>query len=97
MKRKQHKHSNLNKIMASLDKLTEDVARNTDVTQSAVVLLQGLKAQLDAAGTDPAKLQLLSNQLGQSDYALAAAILANTPTPTPAPTPVPTIVPTPAP
>lgn len=39
--------------MALLDTLTAEVANNTTVEKSAVALIQGLKAQLDAAGTDP--------------------------------------------
>lgn len=67
------------KIMALLDTLTAEVARNTTVEQSAITLLQGLKAQLDAAGTDPVALKALSDQLGTNDDALAAAVAANTP------------------
>jgi len=66
-------------MSAELDTLTAEVAHNTDVEQAAVALLQGLKAQLDAAGTDPVALKALSDQLGANDAALAAAIVANTP------------------
>lgn len=66
-------------MAASLDALTAQVAKNTDVTQSALVLIQGLKAALDAAGTDPVALAALSAQLQTSDDALAAAVAANTP------------------
>lgn len=66
-------------IMADLTGLTEQVAANTEVEQSAVVLLQGLADLLKAAGTDPVALQTLQDQLKTSADALAAAIVANTP------------------
>jgi len=69
----------LEATMAVLDDLTAQVTRNTDVTSSALTLIQGLKAALDAAGTDPTKLAALSAQLATSDDALAAAVVANTP------------------
>lgn len=62
-----------------LDDLTEKVTANGDVEKSAVVLLQGLKAALDAAGTDPVKLRELSTSLGSQSDELAAAVTANTP------------------
>jgi len=70
-------------MSAELDTLKAEVARNTDVEKSAVALLQGLKAQLDAAGTDPVALKALSDQLGSNDADLAAAIVANTPVASP--------------
>lgn len=69
----------LTKIMALLDDLTAQVARNTTVQQSAIVLLQGLKAKLDAAGTDPVKLAELSAQIGKNTDDLATAVTVNTP------------------
>jgi hypothetical protein len=68
-----------NLIMSTLDTLTAEVANNTSVEQSAVTLLGNLKAELDAAGTDPVALKALSDQLAANDTALAAAIVANTP------------------
>jgi len=74
-----------------LDTLTADVAAATTVEDSAITLLQGLKAQLDAAGTDPAALQALSASIESETAKLAAAVTANTPAaPPPAPTPAPT-------
>jgi len=66
-------------LMADLSALQAQVKANTDVEASAIVLIQGLAAQIAAAGTDPAKLQELQNQLNTSASALAAAITANTP------------------
>ena len=70
--------------MADLSKLQADVTQNQSVVDSAVTLLQGLKAALDAAGTDPAALAALSSSLETQTAALAAAVAANTPSsPTP--------------
>lgn len=78
-------------VMASLTQLTADVAANRSAVDSAVTLLQGLKAALDAAGTDPTALARLSADIEASTAALAAAVVANTPAaPTPTPTPGPT-------
>jgi hypothetical protein len=65
-------------LMADLTALTAQVAQNTTVEQSAVTLIQGLAAQIAAAGTDPAALQALQDQLKVSADALAAAVAANT-------------------
>lgn len=64
--------------MANIDELKAQVERNTEVEASALTLIQGLHAQLVAAGTDPAKLDELKNQLATSGDALAAAVAANT-------------------
>ena len=78
------------KMANELDELTIKVTETKAVTESAIVLLQGLKAKLDAAGSDPFALKALSDSLAASDAALAAAIVANTPAAiVPAPTPVP--------
>ena len=69
----------VNKMSVQLDALTAQVTKNTDVVNSAIALIGSIKAQLDAAGTDPIKLAALSATLGSSDDALAAAIVANTP------------------
>jgi ABC-type uncharacterized transport system YnjBCD substrate-binding protein len=73
--------------MSALDDLTTQVASNTSVEQSAIVLIQGLAAQIAATANDPAKLAALTAQLNSSATALAAAITANTPAAPPAPGP----------
>ena len=76
------------KAMANeLDALTAKVTANGTVIDSAVTLIQGIKAALDAAiaSGNPAALQALSDSLGTQDARLAAAILANTPALPPAP------------
>jgi len=73
----------LNDMTIQMDSLVAQVAANKTVTESAVTLLQGLKAQLDAAiaSGDPAALQALSDSLAAQDTALADAVTANTPAP----------------
>ncbi len=66
-------------MAGELDTLTAQVASNTSVIESAITLIGNIKALLDAAGTDPAKLAALSATLASEDDKLAAAITANTP------------------
>ncbi len=68
-----------NTIMADLTALTTQVAQTTSVEQSAITLIQGLAAQITAAGTDPVALASLTASLNTSATALAAAEIANTP------------------
>jgi hypothetical protein len=67
-------------MAGELDALRAQVARNTEVDASAIVLLRGIKAALDAAiaAGDPAALTELSNSLGASTDQLAAAVAENT-------------------
>lgn len=66
-------------MAGELDTLTAQVGANTSVIESAITLIQNIKALLDAAGTDPAKLAALSATLGSEDDKLAAAVVAGTP------------------
>ncbi len=68
-------------ILMTLDELKAKVQANTDVTTSAVTLINGLAEQLRAIATDPVAIQALADQLDAADKSLAAAIQANTPTP----------------
>lgn len=70
---------NLRQLSAELDELKAAVTADTEVKSSAATLLAGLKAKLDAAGTDPVALKALSDELGASTDALAAAVVTNTP------------------
>lgn len=74
-------YGKVNFMAGELDALKAAVAHNTDVEESAIALLQGLKAKLDAAiaAGDPAALQALSDTLGAETDKLAAAVTANTP------------------
>jgi hypothetical protein len=62
-----------------LSALTAEVTRNTDVDTSAIALLNGLAAQIQALKGDPVALQQLADALRGSSDALAAAVVANTP------------------
>jgi hypothetical protein len=67
-------------IMAELDDLRVQVAKNSDVEDSALLLIQGIAAKLTAAiaAGDPAALRELEAQLKTHADALAAAVAANT-------------------
>lgn len=66
--------------MAAVEDLIKRVERNTDVTQSAVVLINGLRQELAAAvaSGDWNQVETLSRKLDSNSDALAAAIAANT-------------------
>ncbi len=69
---------------ASVAKLTQSVADDTDAENSAITLLGNLKTELDAAiatsGQDNnAALQALSASIDTNKAALAAAVVQNTP------------------
>jgi hypothetical protein len=65
--------------MSALSDLQAAVAAEDTVIDSAVTLLQGLKAALDAAGTDPVALKALSDDIGAKTATLADAVTKNTP------------------
>lgn len=67
------------KIMANIDALTAQVAANAAVIDSAIVLINGIAARIDAAGVDPVKLAALVDELKAKDTELAGAVTANTP------------------
>lgn len=71
-------------MSAELETLKAQVAQNEEVEQSALLLIQGLASQIEAAGTDPAALQALTDGLKASATSLAAAVSANTPAASPA-------------
>jgi len=75
--------------MTDLTGLTAQVAENTEVEASAIVLITGLAAQIESMKTDPIALQALADSLNGTSDQLAAAVAANTPAvvPTPDPTP----------
>ncbi len=65
--------------------LQAQVALTVSVEASALTLIEGLAAKLEAAGNDPVQIAAIVGQLKASSDGLAAAILANTPA-APAPT-----------
>lgn len=71
----------ITKMAGELTSLQAAVQKNTDAEESAITLLQGLKAALDAAiaSGDPAALTALSTSIGAETDKLAAAVVANTP------------------
>lgn len=69
----------LNKMSKELDDLTAQVKSNSDLLDSATTLINGIADRITAAGTDPAALAALTNELKAKDDALAAAVTANTP------------------
>lgn len=66
-------------IMATIEELEQQIRESIAVEQSAVLLIQGFKERLEAAGTDPEKLAQLKADLDASEQNLAAAVAANTP------------------
>jgi chromosome segregation ATPase len=86
-------------ILAKQDQALAKATANTDALSAIKTILdantatiQDLKAQLDAAGANPAKLQALSDNMDKilaaaDNQATAEATLANTPAAPPAPTP----------
>lgn len=68
-----------------LDALTAQVQGNNTVIASALALINGIADRITAAGVDRAALTALASSLKSDDDALAAAVVANTPsTETPA-------------
>ena len=72
--------------MAVLDDLEREVSELSTASDSAIALLQGLKAALDEAIAtgDLNRVQAVVDQIDAKEKALAAAVVANTPS---APTP----------
>ncbi len=69
------------KIMAAIDDLEAAVAAEDSTIDAAVVLLQGIPALIAAAGTDPARLKALRDDITSRTTSLAAAVITGTPTP----------------
>lgn len=68
-------------IMAALEDLSREVSEVKTAADSAITLIEGLKARLDdaIASGDMAQVQTLADSLSESTDRLAAAVLANTP------------------
>jgi hypothetical protein len=67
----------IKRMSAELDALKAEVQNAATVEQSAIALIQGLAAKIEANKTDPVALQQLADNLKASDDALAAAVQAN--------------------
>jgi len=74
-----HIDRKVTKEMSDLAALTTEVQNNSAVDASAIVLLNGLSAQLALIINDPAAIQALVDELNSSSASLAAAVVANTP------------------
>ena len=69
-------------IMANeqaLDLLVEEVAALHEVDTAIIVLLDGIAAKLEAAKTDPVKLQTVIDNIKAERAAISAAVVRNTP------------------
>jgi hypothetical protein len=62
-----------------LTALQAAVQKDTDAENSAITLLNGLSSALTAAKADPVAVQAIADQLSANADALAAAVVANTP------------------
>jgi hypothetical protein len=62
-----------------LDALSAEVSATRTVEDSAILLLNGLSAQIASLKGDPAALQTLADSLHSKAGELAAAVSANTP------------------
>ena len=69
-------------MTATLDQVLADVTEETTAIDSLGTLIAGLKAQIDAAGGNQAKIDQIFANLESNKQKLAAALSANvTPTP----------------
>jgi aromatic ring hydroxylase len=66
-------------IMAQkdIDALRQTVEANTNVTNSAMELLNGMAAQIRESADDPDELRALADQIEQNSKKLADAVVAN--------------------
>jgi exosortase/archaeosortase len=71
-------------MSTEMDTLQTQVTNTDTAIDSAIVLLNGLSAQIAATAGDPAKAAALAADLKTKTDALAAAIVANTPAAAPA-------------
>lgn len=65
-------------MSAALDRLTTEVAENTNVVASAKAMIAGLAQQIRDAKGDEDKLNALADQLDSSGNDLAGAVAENT-------------------
>jgi len=68
----------LTHMAIQLDELEATLSRNTDATDSIVVLITTLRQDILNAGTDPVKLKEVTDKLQANTDKLAAAAVANT-------------------
>jgi len=78
-------HSQGEAMSAELDRLTAEVAETKTVIDSALVLIRSIPQLIRDAGTDPAALKALADELDAKQAELAAAVTENTPAENPNP------------
>ncbi len=66
-------------MAADLTALTDAVANNTTIDESAITLIEGLAVQIASLKNDPVALQALADSLNSESGKLAAAVATNTP------------------
>lgn len=71
--------SHMNETDAKIAELLQAVTDQGTVIESAITLLTGLTAQLEAAKDDPAQIQAIIEQVNAQKDALAGAVAAGTP------------------
>jgi chromosome segregation ATPase len=67
------------KMTTEMLALKEKVAQNTSLVDSAITLINGISAQLEAIKSDPAAITEFIAELEASNAELAAKIVENTP------------------
>lgn len=67
----------LKRMSTELDTLSQQVQETIGIEQSAIALIEGLAAKLEAIANDPAAVLALAEQLHVQSEALAAAVQAN--------------------
>jgi hypothetical protein len=67
----------VSQMSAQMDALTAEVAATKGVIESAVTVIRGIAARIEAAGTDPAALAALTADLHASESSLADAVASD--------------------
>lgn len=75
----------VNKMSASLDRITREVSESRQATESVLTLVSGLSDQIRDLKDDPAALEQLADDLDAQQGEIASAVTANTPAEAPAP------------
>lgn len=78
-------------IMSQFDPITQAIAEDTDVTSSAISLMESLAARLEETAGDPARVAQLAADIRANSARMAAAVVANTTAETPPTEPAPPV------
>jgi len=82
---KQYDQETRRQVMLDLSQLESEVARNTDVIESAKLVFTRLADEIEAAKNDPTKVQAVVDKLRAGTDGLATAVAAHTPAAPPTP------------